>query len=38
MTKAGEIEVGQLIDEYNYSWVHVSIPDFKHSNRVLHIK
>ena len=38
MIKEGEIEVGQLIDEYNYSWVHVSIPDFKHSNQVLHIK
>lgn len=38
LIKRGEIEVGQLIDEYNYSWVHVSIPNSKHSNQVLHIK
>lgn len=38
MIERGEIEVGQLIDEYNYSWVHVSIPNSKHFNQVLHIK
>lgn len=33
-----KIEVGQLIDEYNYSWVHISLPNFKHKNEILHIK
>lgn len=39
MIQKGEIKVGQLIDEYNYSWVHVSLPrDGKTNNQVLHIK
>ena len=39
MVKNGEIKVGQLIDEYNYSWVHVSLPrEGKTNNQVLHIK
>ena len=33
-----KIEVGQLIDEYNYSWVHISLPNLKHKNEILHIK
>lgn len=36
-----EITVRQLIDEYNYSWVHVSINDKYHGyreNQILHIK
>lgn len=31
------INVGQLIDEYGYSWVHISIPG-KHINNIIHIK
>ena len=39
MVKNGEIKVGQLIDEYNYSWVHVSLPrEGKTNNQVIHIK
>ena len=33
-----EIIVGQLINEYNYNWVHISIPDGKHKNQILAIK
>ena len=39
MVKNGELKVGQLIDEYNYSWVHVSLPRAnKQNNMILHIK
>lgn len=34
-----EIVVGQLIDEYNYNWVHISLPRVgKINNQILHIK
>ena len=36
-----EIEVRQLIDEYNYSWIHISINDRYHGyrkNQILHLK
>lgn len=39
MIKNGEIKVGQLIDEYDYNWVHVSLPRVgKVNNQILHIK
>jgi len=38
LIKDGKIVVGQLIDEYNYNWVHVSLPNDKHKNQILHIK
>lgn len=39
MIDKGEIKVGQLIDEYNYNWVHVSLPRIgKTNNQILHIK
>jgi Uncharacterized protein conserved in bacteria len=39
MVKKGEIRVGQLIDEYGYSWIHVSLPrEGKVNNQLLHIK
>lgn len=38
MVKDGKIIVGQLIDEYNYNWIHVSLPNSKHKNQILHIK
>ena len=35
----GKIKVGQLIDEYNYQWIHVSLPRVnKENNQILHIK
>lgn len=34
----GKITVGQLIDEYHYKWIHISLPTFKHKNQILHIK
>lgn len=36
----GKIKVGQLIDEYNYSWIHISLPrtNGKPNNQVLHLK
>lgn len=34
----GKITVGQLIDEYNYKWIHISLPTSKHKNQILHIK
>ena len=37
LMKEGKIVVGQLIDEYNYDWVHISTQG-SHKNQVLHIK
>jgi uncharacterized protein YcbK (DUF882 family) len=38
MVKKGELQCGQLIDEYGYSWVHISLPRVgKPNNMVLHI-
>lgn len=35
----GDIKVGQLIDEYNYQWIHVSLPrKNKENNQIIHIK
>ena len=35
----GKIKVGQLIDEYNYTWIHVSLPrKNKQNNMILHLK
>lgn len=35
-----KIYVGQLIDEYNYSWIHVSLPrtNGKPNNQILHLR
>ncbi len=38
MIKSGEIVVGQLIDEYNYDWLHISTPSNNKTNQILHIK
>lgn len=39
MISKGDIKVGQLIDEYNYQWIHISLPrKNKENNQVLHIK
>lgn len=31
-----EIRVGQLIDEKNLHWIHISLPDSNHLNQILH--
>lgn len=39
MIASGKIKVGQLIDEYNYQWIHISLPRAnKENNQILHIK
>lgn len=39
MISNGDIKVGQLIDEYNYQWIHISLPrKNKENNQILHIK
>ena len=35
MMREGKIRVGQLIDEKNYSWIHISLP-YSKVNQVLH--
>lgn len=37
MVKQGIITVGQLINEKNYSWIHVSLPNAKHKNEILNL-
>lgn len=35
----GKLQVGQLIDEFGYSWLHISLPRIgKPNNQVLHLK
>ena len=36
MIKNNEIEVGELIDEHRYSWLHISNP-IKEKNQILHL-
>ena len=40
LISSGKLKVGQLIDEYNYQWIHVSLPrtNGKPNNQILHIK
>lgn len=38
MIEDKKITVGQLIDEKNYSWIHVSLPTLKKNNQILHLK
>ena len=37
MIENKEIKVGQLIDEYNYKWIHISLP-YRKVNQILHLK
>lgn len=39
LISTSKIKVGQLIDEYNYSWIHVSLPrtNGKPNNQILHL-
>lgn len=38
MVQKGEITVGQLINEYDYNWLHVSLPTHEHKNQIFNIK
>lgn len=37
MIENEEITVGQIIDEKDYSWIHISLP-YKRVNQILHLK
>lgn len=37
MIKDGRLQVGQLIDEYNGKWTHVSLPSASKQNQILHL-
>ena len=37
MVKSNDIYVGQVIDEYNYNWIHISTPHLTNNNQILHI-
>lgn len=37
MIEKGEITVGQLIDESDYKWLHISLP-YSKVNQILHLK
>ena len=37
MIHDGEIKVGQLIDEKNLQWIHISLPNSRHINQILHL-
>lgn len=38
MGKQNQIKWGQLLDEYNYNWIHISTPKLKINNQIKHIK
>lgn len=38
LVRDGKIKVGQLINEYGYNWIHISLPNSKHTNQILHIR
>ncbi len=38
LVEEGKIEIGQCINEYGYSWIHVSLPDNRHQNQFLEAK
>lgn len=38
LVRDGKIKVGQLIDEYGYNWIHISLPNSKHTNQIIHIR
>lgn len=37
MILQGEIKVGQLIDEKNLRWIHISLPNSRYTNQILHL-
>lgn len=38
MIQDGKITVGQLINEYDYNWIHISLPTKEHKNQIFNIK
>lgn len=38
MVENKEIEVGQVINEHNYKWIHISLPTDKHKNEIFAVK
>lgn len=38
LVRDGTIEVGQLIDEYAYQWIHISLPTPRLRNQILHLR
>lgn len=38
MVQKDKITVGQLINEYDYNWIHVSLPTKDHKNQIFNIK
>jgi hypothetical protein len=38
LIRQGVITVGQLINEYNYNWVHISTPTYNKTNQILKVK
>jgi uncharacterized protein YcbK (DUF882 family) len=38
MVQKDKITVGQLINEYDYNWIHVSLPTKEHKNQIFNIK
>lgn len=38
LVRDGRIKVGQLIDEKGYNWIHISLPDHRHTGQILHLK
>lgn len=37
MIREGKLRVGQLIDEYHFNWIHISLPSGKRHNQILHL-
>lgn len=35
MIESGEIHVGQLINEHNFNWIHISLPNINHHNQII---
>lgn len=38
MVEQGTLTIGELIDEHNYSWLHVTLPTDRDLNQIFHIK
>jgi hypothetical protein len=38
MIQKDQITVGQLINEYDYNWIHISLPTKEHKNQIFNIK
>lgn len=38
LIQEGTLQVGQLIDEYAYQWIHISLPTPRLRNQILHLR